>query len=77
MSEREGVLVIELQSPCLDNPFHYVDGYEKQTVQNSQLDEIYSMSDLASCLFAPLEIRATKEKLPKLQLLAAKSLRSW
>lgn len=77
MSEREGVLAVELQSACLDYPFHYVGEYENQTAQNSQLDVILSVLDLASYLFAPLGICATKEKLPKLQLLAATSLRSW
>lgn len=41
------------------------------------MDGILSILDLASYLFAPLELRATKERLPKLQLLAATSLRSW
>lgn len=77
MSEREEVLLVGLESACLDYRLHYLDEYKKRTAQNSQRDEIISMLDLASYLFAPLEIRATKGRLPKLQLLAAKPLRSW
>lgn len=61
MSEREGVRGVELQSACLDYPFHYVGKYEKQTAQNSQLDG-WNPLYFRSCLVSICSSRNTRNQ---------------